>query len=461
MRKVARRAKVALLLTAVLLVGVAAFFVVYWINSPDWIVFQNSPHVYSGGNLSVGTVVDRNGTVLLDNSDGRTYADDAVVRASTLHILGDREGYIPSYMLNEYAEELVGFSRITGVYGAAEGGGSTLELTISADVQKVALEEMGERKGVICVYNYQTGEILCAISSGTYDPDDVPEIGDSPTGHYAGVYGYRLTSATYVPGSIFKLVTAVAAIETIPDILDQTFYCTGSYEVDGDTIVCDGVHGTITFGEALTKSCNVAFGQIAQMVGSETLTEYANLAGINSTVSFDGVTCVSGNFSLTDAAESYLAWAGVGQYTDLINPCSYMVFMGMIANGGSAAEPYMVASASNSAGISTYRASTTMTDQAMSASTAATLAELMHNNVVNNYGESNFPSGLYVCAKSGTAEVGDGEAPHATFAGFVQSDEYPLAFIVIVENGGYGSSVCTSIAGTVLQACMDVMDAGD
>lgn len=311
MRKVARRAKVALLLSAVLLVGVAAFFVVYWINSPDWIVFQNSPHVYSGGNLSVGTVVDRNGTVLLDNSDGRTYADDAVVRASTLHILGDREGYIPSYMLNEYAEELVGFSRITGVYGAAEGGGSTLELTISADVQKVALEEMGERKGVICVYNYQTGEILCAISSGTYDPDDVPEIGDSPTGYYDGVYVNRLTSATYVPGSIFKLVTAVAAIETIPDILDQTFYCTGSYEVDGDTIVCDGVHGTITFGEALTKSCNVAFGQIAQMVGSETLTEYANKVGINSTLSFDGVTCVSGNFDLTDAAESYLAWAGV------------------------------------------------------------------------------------------------------------------------------------------------------
>ena len=459
MRRVALRAKSALILCAVLGVGVIAFLAVYWVNSPDWIVFESSPHVYSGGNLSVGTVVDRNGTLLLDNADGRTYAEDATVRAATLHILGDRDGYIPSYMLNEYAEELIGFSRVSGIYSAVEGDGGTLTLTISADVQKIALEQLGERKGVVAVYNYQTGEILCAVSSGTYDPDDVPEIGDSPTGYYDGVYVNRLTSATYVPGSIFKLVTATAALETIPDIESQTFYCTGSYEINGDTITCDGIHGTITFQEALTKSCNVAFAQISEMLGADVLTEYAEKAGINSTLSFDGITTVSGNFDLSDAATSEVAWAGIGQYTDLINPCSYMVFMGMIANGGSAAVPYMVSSVSNGAGITTYSADTTYTDAAMTADTAESLAVMMHNNVVNNYGESNFPAGLYVCAKSGTAEVGGDEAPHATFAGFVQSDDYPLAFIVIVENGGYGSSVCTSIAGTVLQACVDAMDA--
>jgi peptidoglycan glycosyltransferase len=308
------------------------------------------------------------------------------------------------------------------------------------------------------VYNYQTGEILCAVSSGTYDPDNVPDIEEDATGYYDGVYVNRFTSATYVPGSIFKAVTAMAALETIPDIQEQTFYCTGSYDVDGDTIVCDGVHGTITFGQALTRSCNVAFGQIAQQVGKETLTEYAQRAGINTAISFDGVTCAAGNFDLSGAAESDVAWSGIGQYTDLINPCAYMVFMGMIANGGTAAEPFMVSEAANSVGLDTYRANTTETERAMSTDTASTLASMMHDNVVNNYGESNFPAGVYVGTKSGTAEVGNGEAPHATFAGFVQSDEYPLAFIVIVENGGYGSSVCTSIAGTVLQACMDAMD---
>ncbi len=459
MRKVAFRAKFALLLSVALLIGVAAFFAVYWADSSEWIVFQNSPHVYSGGNLSVGSVVDRNGTILLNNADGRTYADDAWVRAATLHILGDRDGYIPSYILNEYAEELIGFSRISGVYSSVEGDGGTLSLTISADVQKVALEQLGTRKGVIGVYNYETGEILCAVTSGTYDPDNVPEIGDSPTGYYDGVYVNRLTSATYVPGSIFKLVTAAAALETVPDIVNQTFYCTGSYEVEGDTITCDGVHGTITFGEALTRSCNVAFGQIAQMVGAETLQEYADRFGINSTLTFDGVTCVAGNFDVTNTAQSNLAWAGIGQYTDLINPCAYMVYMGMIAGGGSAATPYIVASAENRAGITTYSAETTSTGQVLTSSTAATLASLMHDNVVNNYGEANFPAGLYVCAKSGTAEVGNGEAPHATFSGFVQDDDYPLAFIVIVENGGYGSSVCTSIAGAVLEACVAAMDA--
>jgi peptidoglycan glycosyltransferase len=458
MRKVAFRAKLTLILSVLLVAGVVGFFGVYWMNSADWVVFSNSPHVYSGGNLAVGTIVDRNGTLLLDNSDGRTYADDAWVRAATLHILGDRYGYIPSYMLNEYAEDLVGFTRVSGVYSAAEGGGSTLSLTISAEVEKVALQQLGTRKGVVGVYNYQTGEILCAVSSGTYDPDNVPDIEEDATGYYDGVYVNRFTSATYVPGSIFKAVTAMAALETIPDIQEQTFYCTGSYDVDGDTIVCDGVHGTITFGQALTRSCNVAFGQIAQQVGKETLTEYAQRAGINTAISFDGVTCAAGNFDLSGAAESDVAWSGIGQYTDLINPCAYMVFMGMIANGGTAAEPFMVSEAANSVGLDTYRANTTETERAMSTDTASTLASMMHDNVVNNYGESNFPAGVYVGAKSGTAEVGNGEAPHATFAGFVQSDEYPLAFIVIVENGGYGSSVCTSIAGTVLQACMDAMD---
>ena len=68
-----------------------------------------------------------------------------------------------------------------------------------------------------------------------------------------------------------------------------------------------------------------------------------------------------------------------------------------------------------------------------------------------------FPD-LYVCAKSGTAEVGPDEIPNATFAGFIQSNEYPLAFIVIVENGGSGSAVAAPIAGDVLRACVEAMD---
>ncbi len=90
----------------------------------------------------------------------------------------------------------------------------------------------------------------------------------------------------------------------------------------------------------------------------------------------------------------------------------------------------------------------------LSEDAAAELAELMHNNVVTNYGEGNYP-GLDLCAKSGTAEVGGDLEPNAWFVGFIRNEEYPLAFVVLVENGGSGSSVAGNIANKVLQAAVD------
>ena len=81
----------------------------------------------------------------------------------------------------------------------------------------------------------------------------------------------------------------------------------------------------------------------------------------------------------------------------------------------------------------------------------------MRNNVKSVYGDGNFP-GLSVCAKSGTSQLGGEQDPNAMFAGFVQNEEYPLAFIVVVENGGYGSHTCVPILSKVLSACKAVMD---
>ena len=95
----------------------------------------------------------------------------------------------------------------------------------------------------------------------------------------------------------------------------------------------------------------------------------------------------------------------------------------------------------------------------MSKETAETLQALMRNNVEVKYGAENFP-GLTVCAKSGTAEVGGDKKPNAMFSGFVADSEYPLAFIAVVEDGGFGRQICVPILSKVLQACKEVMDAG-
>ena len=136
-----------------------------------------------------------------------------------------------------------------------------------------------------------------------------------------------------------------------------------------------------------------------------------------------------------------LAWAGIGQYNDQLNPCSMLVYMGAIARDGVSVEPRLLHSALGSA---------VETDRMIEASTAKKLRAMMKNNVEVSYGESNFP-GLDIYAKSGTAEV-YGRDPNAWFAGFINNDDAPYAFIVCVENGGYGSSVAGPVANQVLQA---------
>lgn len=455
MNRIAKRTWFALALAVALLAGMVTIAVRYMIESPDWVTFQNSPHVYSNGVMNSGRIVDRSGTVVMDATSGKSYAESASVRRSMLHLLGDREGNIAPFLLGEYGDELVGFDRLNGTYSTGEAVGE-LKLTVSAEVQRTALAALDGRKGTVGVYNYKTGELLCAVSSPTYDPDDVPDIMGNPEA-YDGVYVNRFLHAAYPPGSVFKLVTAGAALEYLNDIESRTFQCSGSVEIGGETVICNGVHGNLDFEEALAVSCNVAFGQIAAELGADVLTEYAERVGVTRQLQFDGTKTKAGSFQLSDATTYEIAWAGIGQYTDQINPCQYLTYLGAIANGGEAAEPYLVAQVTYG-NSEKYKASQRMTDRLLQEKTADRLAEMMHYAVQNVYGEWNF-SGLYAGAKSGTAEVGGEARANAVFAGFVQDADYPLAFIVIVENGGAGSAVGTEVIGQVLDACIVAMDA--
>lgn len=455
MNRVARRAKFALVLAAVLLGGLVWFCADFLIHGSQWVVFSGSPHVYRGGNLDCGVVTDREGRVLLDMTNGRTYADDADLRRATIHILGDRYGNISAPALAEYSSQMVGYDLVNGIY-TVNGKSGQASLTICAEAQLAALEGLNGRKGVVAVYNYKTGEILCMVSSPNYDPDNEPDIGEDTSGAYEGVYLNRFTQSAYVPGSIFKLVTTAAALEAIDDIEERTFYCEGTYDIGADTVVCEGYHGQVDLGQALTKSCNCAFAQLALELGPERLGAYARQFGITEPLEFDGITTASGSFDVSNAADVNVAWAAIGQYTDTVNPARFMTFMGQIAGGGKAAVPYLVDRVS-SGPFSSYSARTKMTDAVMERETARRLAELMRDNVIYGYGDWNFPD-ISVCAKSGTAEVGGGREPNATFAGFAQDPDYPLAFVVVVENGGAGGATCAPIISDVLQACMDCMD---
>lgn len=455
MNRVTKRSWLMGLFILLLLGGMGFFVLEYTVKADKWVVSPGSPHVFKGSNLGTGTVVDRDNVVLLDVEEERKYSDNAQTRASTMHWLGDRQGSIQAGAVGSYAAIMSGYDKVNGLYDFS-GSGGVEKLTLSARVQNAALTALNGRKGTVGIYNYKTGEILCAVTSPTYDPDNVPDIEGDTSGKFEGVYLNRFLQSSYVPGSIFKVVTTAAALECVPDIESKTFYCDGSYEYGTEAVTCETAHGTLDLKGALAHSCNCSFAQIAQLVGRKNMEKYVKKFGITQSVSFDGVTSAVGNYDISNTGGASFAWSCIGQHSDLINPARFMTFMGTIANGGKGVEPFLVSSVARGEEM-VYEAKANATDRIVSQTTAEKLQSYLRNNVQIIYGDGHFP-GLTVCAKSGTSQLGGGQKSNAMFSGFLLDEKYPLAFIVVVENGGYGSATCVPVLAPVLQECRAVLD---
>ena len=448
MKKIEQRAVVCGILALLLAAGLGVFLVRYLLNGGDWASSAFNRHLYNtDGQLVVGTVLDRDGDVLSAGEDGkRTYYKDETVRKATLHAVGDLQGNIGTGALNAFADKLTGYNLLNGAFGADRG--SELYLTIDARYNYEAYQALNGHSGTVVVYNYKTGEILCMVSAPSYDPLHVPK--DIETNdRYKGAYLNRFLSSTFTPGSVYKTVTLAAALEQLPDIENRTWTCTGSVQIGDETIICSGTHGEQHIGDAFANSCNVACAQMAEELGADTLKKYTEKAGLTDSYSINGLPTAKSTFDFNGITDGQLGWAGVGQYKDQVNPCSLMVYMGAVANGGKAAKPYLIQKTVSALGIPSLPHITTKTGTLAASGTAKKLADMMAANVEKTYGTNRFPN-MDICAKSGTAEVGEGQTPHAWFAGFLRNEDAPYAFVVLVENGGGGSSVAGTVAGKVL-----------
>ena len=397
----------------------------------------------AGARSATGTLTDRNGLVLasVDDNGKRVFAESTELRKAALHVTGDRAGNIGTGALTMFAADLTGYNFFTGAY-SRDWAGKTVELTIDAGLNAEAYKALDGRRGAVMVMNYITGEILCMVSSPTFDPEN-PPAGVDTDPSYEGAYLNRAISAAYTPGSTFKLLTAAAAIESIPDVNDRVFTCDGTLETSHGTVKCSGVHGAITFKDAFAVSCNSAFGELALELGADKLEEYAEKYGLTGQTSISGIKTVKGNFDAAEPDTADLAWSGVGQYGDLLCPAAVLRFAGAIANEGVAAT--MKLKTGGAAGIFSGGG-----ERIIKKETARKLSEMMAYNVTKTYGAGNYP-GLELHAKTGTAEVGPDSKPHAWFSGFITNEGFPLAFVVVVENGGSGAMAAGPVANRVLQ----------
>lgn len=451
MRKIEKRAVLCLIIALALIAGLGLFCFRFVKNASDWAAYPYNRHMYSNsGQLLSGTILDRDGDVLTEVKDGeRVYYPDATVRRATVHAVGDGSGYIGTGALTAFADRLSGYNLITGGYSPL-GSGRNLTLTLDAYLNVSAYNAMDGRQGTVGVYNYKTGDILCMVSTPSFDPENPPDASSAED----GIYLNRFLSSAQVPGSIFKTVTLTAALENLPDLKGRTFTCTGETTVGGTVITCPKPHGKMDIESAFANSCNGVFGALAAELGGDTMTKYVEQAGLTRRMSVDGIMTAAGHYDVSEADKGQIGWSGVGQYTDTVNPCNMMAYMGAIANGGTAAVPRLILDITTPSGIPTSWQRTEETDTLVQGGTAAQVKEMMKNNVVQTYGTDRF-RGLDIGAKSGTAEVGGDKRPNAWFAGFLDDPEHPYAFIVLVENGGGGASVAGEIAATVLQACVD------
>lgn len=447
MKKLQRRTLFVLLFILALAAGTVVLCAFYVKDGAQWASFYGNQHVYTNGRIASGSIQDRNGTTLFDCAEGQ-YSDNKTTRISTLHAIGDKQGNINTGAKNLFADQLVGFSLITGTSGT----GNTIKLTLDANLNNAAYQAMAGRKGVAALYNYETGEVLCMLSTPSFDPADDAEVAKVAAGdsNYDGAYLNRFLSGTYTPGSTFKLVTAAAALETLHNEDSFSYTCTGSLTLNGEKITCPSVHGTQDFATALANSCNGAFATLATQVGGKTLEKYAKEAGLTSKVNVNGLNTAAGSFT-AGTSDNDVGWSGVGQYKDLVNPCAELTLMGCIAQGDSAATPRLLKSVTSSKGLPVAHVTTETSKIGWKADTCDKIRTLMHNNVTSNYSKNLDFGGLNVCAKSGTAEVGTSK-PHAWFVGFVEDSAYPYAFVVVVENGGWGSSVAGGVAASLLKA---------
>lgn len=428
MKKITTRAASVLLLAMLVIMGMNVYILRYIDQGRSWAL------TFARLNTeSTGTIYDRNGELLAYFDANRNdYNSDQTTRIANYHVTGDYWGRSATGVLSAFWSEMQGYSLLTGT---THNENSVLNLAVDAQLNRIAYYAIRDQKAAVLMMNYKTGELMVMVSTPAVDPADPDEIPAD------GAYINRCLSATFAPGSVFKLVTAAAAIESIPNIFERTFYCEGEYKVAGVPITCISAHWTQSFEQALSNSCNVAFSQIAIILGQDTMVKYVRDYGFLDRHSLNSIRTAAGRFPTEFVGDPELGWAGVGQSIDMVCPYSLLRFVAAVGNDGVLCEPTLLLN------------DEPVRSRYMEAGTAERLGEMMNYNVVSHYGGEEVFPGLRLCAKTGTAERGDG-TNNSWFAGFLDDDAHPYAFVVLVEGGGFGITSAAPIANTMLQAAV-------
>jgi len=346
--------------------------------------------------------------------------------------------------------------------------GKDLVLSLEASAQKVAEEEFKGKRGALVAIEPSSGEIIAMVSAPDYDLNRFSYFTsksflDSIYSDPSTPLFNRATMSVHSPGSTFKMVSALAALDMGIITTSYTSTCGGGFTF-GRFFKCHGNHGTINVVTAIEKSCNSFFYRLIYKIGIDKWKEYASRFGFGSLTGVDLTEEVSGLIPGEDYyikrygdkwPRSIMASLGIGQGEVSVTPLQLAQYVSLIANDGKTKTPHIVRGYIDD----NTEKLVPLEYKEIKASVSQSALDIVKNAmylVVNGHGTAThirLPD-IAICGKTGTAQNPHGK-DHAWFVGFAPYENPKIAIAVLVENAGFGGTHAAPIAKKVIQAYMN------
>ncbi len=363
--------------------------------------------------------------------------------------------------------------------------GKDVVLTLDADIQNRAMEVFGEESGAAVVMDCRTGDILCLASAPSFDANHFvvgvsgPEYRALSTYDRKPLFNKALT-ATYPPGSTFKTMVALAALEAGIDP-ERTYTCNGVFQFGNHTFHCDDRHGVCNMHRAIVTSCDVFFYQTALNAGVDKIAEVARRFGLGEIfdIAIGGQKAgvvpdqawKKARFANSPANQKWFPGetpsVGIGQGYTNINPLQSCVMVSRLANGRKALLPRLIRSVGGVMQPSGADVPDLQCDPAHIAFVRQAMADVVVANVAGATGaQAQLGLGpIMMAGKTGTAQVHTGKTAHgavgawelrdhAWFVAFAPYDDPRYAISVLVEHGGFGGSAAAPRAREIMRVAL-------
>ena len=351
--------------------------------------------------------------------------------------------------------------------------GKNLHLTLDFELQQLAMDALEGHGGSVVMMDVRSGELLVYISSPTYDLNKLSEEMSTLRHSEAKPFLNRPVKGAYAPGSVFKLVTALAALKSRRVVPTTRYYCSGSFTLYEHVSFChnkDG-HGLMDMKQALQHSCNVYFYNLARDLDINDLAAVAHDLGFGVKTGIDLVGEYPGLMPTTEWKRDRFneIWypgetlsVAIGQGALTATPIQLAVLMATIATNGEKPTPHFLLKSGNGKNLQPYEPQIHPIE-GISREYFDVIKEAMWQ-VVNRdegTGDKARVAGYNVCGKTGTAQLISfrKETDHkneaylnAWFAGFAPRDKAEVAVVVLVEQAGAGGHKAAPIAGLLFKS---------